>query len=184
MKCALPIPADMDERYHISMIRYKLAKTPLLNGLTAEQMDSFCRLATPCSFDADEMIFEQNQYAEYLYILLSGEVVIRFKPEDGGLLTIAKLSDGEVFGWSSVLGKAIYTSGAMSTTACECARVRGRDIQSLCQSHPDTGIIIMERLAAVIADRLTHTNEQILHLLSQNLDVQGECMRRRKDVIS
>jgi len=163
------------------MIKDKLAKTSLLGGLTAEQMDSFCRLTTPCSFEPDEMIFEQNQYAEYLYIVLSGEVIIRFKPEDGDLITIAKVSDGGVFGWSSVLGRAIYTSGAMSVTALECARVRGRDIQNLCQSHPDTGIIIIERLAAVIAERLTHTNEQILHLLSRSLDTQGECMRRRKD---
>jgi hypothetical protein len=39
----------------------------------------------------------------------------------------------------------------------------------------------MERLAAVIAERLTETNEQIFNLLSKNLDRKGECQRRRKD---
>ncbi len=163
------------------MIKDKLAKTKLLTGLTSQQLDDFCNLATPCSFQPEKMIFEQNQFAEYLYIILTGEVTILFKPDDGELITIARLSDGDVFGWSSVLGRAIYTSGAICISAAECVRVRGKDIQSLCQSHPDTGIIIIERLAAVIAERLTHTNEQILHLLSHNLDAKGECMRRRSD---
>lgn len=164
-----------------SMIKDKLASTELLKDLTPQQLDEISRLAIPCNFIKDEVIFEQDQYAEYLYILLKGEVCIRFKPYDGEIINVARLGEGHVFGWSSVLGRAIYTSAALSITPSECAKIRGRDLQTLCQNHPDTGIIIMERLAAVIAERLTETNEQIFNLLSKNLDRRGECQRRRKD---
>jgi CRP-like cAMP-binding protein len=163
------------------MIKDKLANTDLLRGLTLQQLDEISRLAIPCNFIKDEVVFEQDQYAEYLYIVLHGEVCIRFKPYDGEIINVARLAEGQVFGWSSVLGRAIYTSAALSVTPTECAKIRGRDLQTLCQNHPDTGIIIMERLAAVIAERLTETNEQIFNLLSNNLDRKGECQRRRKD---
>jgi CRP-like cAMP-binding protein len=165
----------------VTMIKDKLANTDLLRGITPQQLDEISRLAFPCNFSTDEVVFEQDQYAEYLYILLSGEVCIRFKPYDGELINVARLGEGQVFGWSSVLGRAIYTSAAVCTSPAECAKIRGRDLQTLCQNHPDTGIIIMERLAAVIAERLSETNEQIFNLLSKNLDRKGECQRRRID---
>ncbi len=153
----------------IIMIRDKLAQTDLLKDLAPAHMDEICRLMVACNFSADDTIFEQDQYAEYLYIVISGEVCIRFKPHDGEILEVARLGSGQVFGWSAVLGRAIYTSAAVSVTTSECAKIRGRDLQNLCENHPDTGIIIMERLAAVIAERLSGTNAQIFNLLSKNL---------------
>lgn len=151
------------------MIRDKLAQTDLLRDLAPSQMDEICKHMVASNFSSDETIFEQDQYAEYLYIVLKGEVCIRFKPHDGEKIDVAKLGPGQVFGWSSVLGRAIYTSAAISLTATECAKIRGKDLQKLCENNPDTGIIIMERLAGVIAERLSETNEQIFNLLSKNL---------------
>ncbi len=166
---------------NVNMIKDKLANTDLLRGITPQQLDEISRLVLPCNFGKDEVIFEQDQYAEYLYIILHGEVCIRFKPYDGEMINVSRLREGQVFGWSSVLGRAIYTSAAICTDPCECAKIRGRDLQTLCQNHPETGIIIMERLAAVIAERLSETNEQIFNLLSKNLDRRGESQRRRMD---
>ncbi len=39
----------------------------------------------------------------------------------------------------------------------------------------------MERLAAVIAERLSNTNEKIMLLLSQNLVGKNEFLKRRKN---
>ena len=48
-------------------------------------------------------------------------------------------------------------------------RVRGSDLRTLCQEHPDTGILILDRLATVIAQRLKNTHEQVITLLKQGL---------------
>ena len=48
-------------------------------------------------------------------------------------------------------------------------RVRGKDLKYLCEEHPDTGILILERLAWVIAERLRHTHEQVIDLLKQGI---------------
>jgi CRP/FNR family transcriptional regulator, cyclic AMP receptor protein len=161
------------------MLIDKLNQTELFGGMTPEQLTEISRLAVPCHFKQDERVFDQDQYAEYLYIVLKGEVQIRFKPYDGEIITVSKLNEGQVFGWSSVLGRSIYTSAAICTSAAECIRIRGRDILSLSETHPDTGIIIMERLASVIAERLSQTNEQIFKLLTKNLDKTIDSQNRR-----
>jgi CRP-like cAMP-binding protein len=174
-------PAKISIILDTMIIKDKLIKTSLFYDLTDEQLDSLARLAVPCNFSIDEMLFEQNQYAEFLYIVLSGEISIRFKPEDGEEITVSRVSELGICGWSSVLGRAIYTSAAICSKPCETLRFRGRELQKLCESFPDTGIIIMERLAAVIAERLSNTNEQIMLLLSQNLVGKKEYLRRRND---
>lgn len=163
------------------MIKEKLTETELFNGLTSNQLTEISRLSVPCHFSADERIFEQDQYAEYLYIILKGEIQIRFKPYDGEVITVSRLGEGRVFGWSSVLGRSIYTSAAVCSVPAECIRIRGRDILSLCETHPETGIIIMERLAAVVAERLSQTNDQIFKLLTKNLDRTNNSQNRRSN---
>ena len=126
------------------------------------------------------MLFEQNQYAEFLYIVLNGEISIRFKPHDGDGTTVSRVTEGGICGWSSVLGRQ-FTPAAVCSQPAYTFRFRGRELQKLCGSFPDTGIIIMERLAAVIAERLSNTNEQIMLLLSQNLVGKNEFLKRRND---
>ena len=163
------------------IIKDKLINSALFYDLTEDQLDALTRLAVPCNFNTNDMLFEQNQYAEFLYIVLNGEISIRFKPHDGDEITVSRVTEGGICGWSSVLGRAIYTSAAVCSQPAETLRFRGRELQKLCESFPDTGIIIMERLAAVIAERLSNTNEQIMLLLSQNLVGKNEFLKRRND---
>ena len=163
------------------IIKDKLIKSSLFYDLSEDQLDALTRLAVPCNFIQDDIVFEQNQYAEFLYIVLGGEICIQFKPHDGDEITVARVTEGGICGWSSVLGRAIYTSAAICTQPSETLRFRGRELQKLCKSFPDTGIIIMERLAAVIAERLSNTNEKIMLLLSQNLVGKNEFLKRRNN---
>jgi CRP-like cAMP-binding protein len=182
----------MTDKCHFSMgldsfiltnmiIKDKLIKSSLFYDLSDDQLDALARLAVPCTFSQEEIVFEQNQYAEFLYIVLNGEICIMFKPHDGEEITVARVTEGGICGWSSVLGRAIYTSAAICTQPSETLRFRGRELQKLCESFPDTGIIIMERLAAVIAERLSNTNEKIMLLLSQNLVGKSEFLKRRNN---
>jgi hypothetical protein len=48
-------------------------------------------------------------------------------------------------------------------------RVRGDDLRNLCRLDPDTGIIVLDHLATIIAERLRHTHDQVISLLKQGL---------------
>jgi hypothetical protein len=50
--------------------------------------------------------------------------------------------------------------------------ISGKDLRELCVSHPETGVLILERLAAVIAERLKNTHEKVVELLWQGVNSQ------------
>ncbi|MGB9521965.1 MAG: Crp/Fnr family transcriptional regulator, partial [Anaerolineales bacterium] len=113
--------------------------------------------------------FEQGESAENLYLVVSGEVIVRYKPEDGPELIVARVKQGGIVGWSAALGSRHYTSGAICGCDSQLLCVRGEDLRSLCNRYPDTGVLVLERLADVIAERLNSTHAEVVKLLKQGL---------------
>lgn len=145
------------------------AHLPVFRDFSEDQLRLLRPLFTSVDAYAEELLFEQGAPVEYLYLVLSGEVLIRYKPEDGPALTVARVKSGGVVGWSAALGSQSYTSAAVCDTYSQLLRVRGRDLRHLCIDHPETGTLLLERLASIIAARLRNTHEQVVALLKQGL---------------
>jgi CRP/FNR family cyclic AMP-dependent transcriptional regulator len=150
-----------------------LASLPLFTGMTMEQIEHVARLGEVRLYPNGETLFAQGDPADRLHVLLSGRVNIRFKPHDGDLLSVAEISPGGVFGWSSALGRRAYTSSAISLEECQTFSLRGEALRKLCEIHPETGVTILERLAQVIADRLDSTHSQVVDLLRLSMKPRG-----------
>lgn len=138
-------------------------------GLTMEQVERLQTLFIPWNCDADTVIFEQGEPADTLYLVVSGEIIVQFKPDDGPAIQVARVRDGGVVGWSAALGSRAYTSGAMTTVETDMLRVRGSDLRNLCVQEPQLGEVLLDRLAGVIAERLRSTHAQVLSLLELGL---------------
>lgn len=142
---------------------------PFFANLTPEQRALVQPIFLPCDCYADTVLFEQGEPAEYLFLILSGEIMIRYKPDDGPDITVARVKSGGVVGWSAALGNNTYTSGAVCTGYAQMLRLRGKDLRDLYIEHPETGILVLESLASVIAERLESTYEQVVKLLKQGM---------------
>jgi CRP-like cAMP-binding protein len=155
-----------------------LARFALLEGFSQDQVEILSPIMVDIHYQADQMVFEQGDQADYLYFVIDGEVSIRFKPDDGPILVVADVKDGGVFGWSSAMGSDCYTSSAICVQDGLFIRIAGADLKNLCQEHPETGILILNRLAGVIAQRLRGTHQQVVELLHQGLTQKepGGCL--------
>ena len=147
-----------------------LTRFALIEDFTQDQIEALKPIIEDIRFTTDQVIFNQGDSADFLYFVLDGKVSIRFKPEDGPELTVSEIDQGDVFGWSSALGSHMYTSSAICTDSGLFIRLEGEDLKNLCQDHPETGILILNRLAGVIAQRLRGTHEQVLALLHRGLN--------------
>jgi CRP-like cAMP-binding protein len=142
----------------------------LLEGFSEDQIDLLRPLIEDVRYETEQIIFEQGDKADYLFFVMDGKVSIQFNPEDGPVLTVSEVDQGGVFGWSSALGSASYTSSAICTEPGHFIRMEGEELKNLCQEHPETGILILNRLASVIAQRLRGTHEQVVELLHRGLN--------------
>ncbi len=160
------------------MLKQDMVNLPIFEGLDPEALNWIEPMLDLCTFAKDDRIFNQGQPATFLYIVVSGEVNVRFKPYDGPELSVARILPGGVFGWSAALGHNAYTSSAVAVEFCEAARIHGDQLHRLCQERPEIGVVVLERLAGVIAERLRSTYSQILSILTKGMDLKHTSNRR------
>ncbi len=139
------------------------------SGLSPDELDLLRALFVACEVREGDLLFAQGKPAEHLFIVVKGAVDVRYKPEDGPPLTVAHVEDGGIVGWSAALGSEMYTSGAVAVAATTLLRVHGRDLRNLCGRYPGTGALLLDRLAAVIAERLRNTHPQVKAMLESAL---------------
>jgi CRP-like cAMP-binding protein len=153
------------------MYRQELAQKSLFKDLSPADLHELEPLLEPVDFPHNRVVFEQGRNADYLYVLLEGEVVVNFKPYDGPELTVGHIRPGGVFGWSAILGRQVYTSIALAAVESSAIRIRGAELRELCERKPLTGLAILEKLAAGIAERLNSTHNQIYTMLVESMDL-------------
>ncbi len=146
-----------------------MSSNPFIKDLTADEYDLLARLFMPFDATARTTLIKQGEPAAYLFLVLSGSVVLRYKPYDGPRITLTHLHEGGIFGWSAVIGNDIYTSDAISTTPVRTLRLRGGDLKQLCIEHPIEGGRILEKLARAVSPRWVHARKQIQVLLREYL---------------
>jgi CRP/FNR family cyclic AMP-dependent transcriptional regulator len=138
-------------------------------GLQTADIQLLAPYFAPQTWVAGTVIFEQDDYSEYLYLVVSGEVTIRFKPHDGPVMIVTRVQPGGVFGWSAAMNNPAYTSGAICSLDSEVLRIRGMDLRAIIEKHPELGKVILERLAGVIAERKRSQQEQISSILASGM---------------
>lgn len=157
------------------MMTYEeLILLPLFKGLKSHNLSLLAELVQRETYPDGTIIFNQGDQADNLYVLTSGRVAIRFKPEDGETLTVTEVEEGGVFGWSSALGRETYTSCAVCMMESHAISMRGDELRELCATYPETGVIILERLAEVIAERLRNTHAHVVEMLRQGMRSTSE----------
>lgn len=155
----------------VKMRKRHLFNLSIFQGVDTVKQDQLLPLISLCRIQEGTVIFKQGEAASFLYILESGLVEIVFKPFDGSDIPVSRLNSGCVFGWSSTLGREGYTSSARALTDCETYRICGKELQKLCEENPETGVVILDRLASAIAERLECTHNEIMAVLNQGMDL-------------
>lgn len=152
-----------------------LTHIPFFQDLDADQLALLVPLFEVYSCPAETVVFEQGDPALHLYLILDGTVSIRYKPYDAPPITLTHLGLGDAFGWSAVVGRTRYTSTLISDTDLETLRIRGSRLWDLCIKYPETGRIVLDRLARVVAARWTNSHAQVQQMLDQVLSkVNGQ----------
>lgn len=162
-----------------------LESVPLFKDVDGDVLKLLEPLFEPYSCSAGTIIFEQGQLAHYLYLILEGNIDIRYKPYDGPLITVTTLERGAIFGWSAVIGNDTYTSGAVCKDGCQAIRMRSRDLHKLCAKETEAGRIILNLLADSVSSRWKNAQYQIQSLLNTNVNARqknkSQMRRKRKE---
>lgn len=153
----------------MNMIDDKYASLSFFQGFNQVDLHTLLGLFNSSTYVAGTNIFEQGDRAENLYLVASGEVYIRYKPEDGPAMTVTRVQPGGVFGWSAAMGNTTYTSGANCSLDSEILYIQGDQLRAICKRNPVIGEIILKRLSFVIAERQKTQQGNITSILTSSI---------------
>ena len=135
-------------------------------------VDHLNRLADICQlqqFPAHTTVFEEDDRARKVYVLLSGEVsLVICEPEDS-CKQIAVIHAGDLMGWSPLVGRARLYDSAHSLTPVTALVFDGSALMDFCAKNPAFGFRFMHRVACTLADRLSGTRLQMLEMCGVHL---------------
>jgi CRP/FNR family cyclic AMP-dependent transcriptional regulator len=142
---------------------------PAFEDLDDEYVDLLKRLFEPFSCPAGSIVLQQGALADYLYLILKGQVEVSFKPHDGNPITISHMKQDDWFGWSAVVGSEKYTSTALAIEELETIRIQGNELRTLCMEQPEAGKVVLERLADNVSLRWKDTHKHVKSILAQGM---------------
>lgn len=153
------------------MIKDIFENLHLFDDIEADHLAKIKPLFCACQYQNGQTIFERGDRADSLYIVVDGQVDIRFDPHDGELLTVATIKKDGVFGWSAAFGNDAYTSGAVCVADAKLLRVQGDELKDFHKNYPKTCILVLNRLAQVVAERLkrSHMHSKVVAMLEHGL---------------
>ena len=168
------LPLCTPRKQELSSIQMigEVIRFPLFRDLSSADLKIVAPLFSVRTYPQDAIIFEQGELATCLYLLAKGEVVIRYKPYDGDPINLNRIKAGGVFGWSAVLGNTVYSSSVVCSEPCEVLFITGPGLRQLLADHPQTGRIILDRLARAVSSRWVNAHAQIKTMLNNGISNQ------------
>lgn len=131
---------------------HRLGRTPLLAGLRASELNIVEAFMHDRRYLADEVIFDQGEEGQALYVIVSGRVAIC---HPGRLESpIAVLGTGDFFGELALLDNSPRSAQARAAEPTELAVLFRGDFERLMQSHAHIASQIAMQLARHLGQRL------------------------------
>ena len=162
-----PVKYDLQDRMAI------LAKSPLFGQLTESQIGGISKLTRCIRFGQGERIIVEGNEGNTLYQIVSGEVAVIKKMQDGELRELARLSAPAIIGEMSVFNEEPRSATIEALGSCVVLEVERDDLRPLLQNEPK----VLEMLAAVISQR----RAELLKLSSETkLQQEGSLLSKMR----
>jgi len=143
----------------------------LFAGFDDAELADVGKLAYECHWSPGVELFHEGEEARNFCLLLEGQVALEMEIRLGPhspprRATVEFLKPGNALGWSSVVAPFIYTKTAVAVQHTRALCLDSQALRNLMQRRPRVGMLVMDKIAALIASRLEHQSSMLLYFLS------------------
>jgi CRP/FNR family transcriptional regulator len=140
-----------------------LAKAPIFNGLSPEELDSIAKLCESQTYKKNDVIFTEKSHGKELFVVAKGRVRIELEIKgEAEKATVHRVQPGGVFGELALVNEGRRSATARSETTSDIIILDRNDLLSLFKENSHIGYILMTNLASVLATKLRQTDLQLV----------------------
>lgn len=129
-----------------------IKEADLFKELDEQSMTEISRIMVEESLQKGDVIYTDKDKAGHFYILWDGRVRLSIGKEAEIDYTVNRR--GEVFGWSSLVGRDFYTATAECVSPGKAMKINKDKLNEVFKKHPAAGMIFFKQLAAAVVQRL------------------------------
>jgi CRP-like cAMP-binding protein len=135
--------------------------------LKSNQLKAVAKIAREESFESGDIIFRENDHADWLYILVKGSVdlfftiEVEYHPELRKELLFGTINPGELFGISALIEPHILTSSARTSKPCQVIEIEAASLLELCNKDERLAYGLVRQVAKSCMERINATRLQL-----------------------
>ncbi|HZS66108.1 MAG TPA: mechanosensitive ion channel family protein [Burkholderiales bacterium] len=141
--------ADVVRKRELGRRLELLRQVDLFSVLSQDELNELGERLQYAPFARGDVITKQGNIAHWLYIIMFGEVDVRYEPPNAAPQTVSTLRAGQFFGEMALLTGDARSATVVAKSDVECYRLDGKSFQGLLLGRPE----IAEGIARVIASR-------------------------------
>lgn len=138
-----------------------LRRYPYFTQVSEESLKQIAMIAEEKVLPAGLHLFSEGDPANYLNIIIKGEVHIQYILGNGDRRTVDTLVDGDILCWSALVEP--YKTTAVGTAAKEThvIAINAAKLRDICDRDPMVGYQLMIQIAKLLAHRLEGARVQL-----------------------
>ena len=143
-----------------------IKQSELFMGTSMDFVKKFMDVSEMSSHEKGEILFRENDRAEFFFILLNGRVKLSVgKPKQ---VVYRAERNGEAFGWSSLIGGKVYSASAECLEPTKLLRTASNQLSQVLANDVENGMIFFKQLAATLGNRLLEMYKVITPKIGNN----------------
>lgn len=132
-----------------------IQQADLFRGMNKDFVKKVFDITSKESLNQGDVLFRQGDQARHFYILIKGR--IRLGTRDTGQVVHTVSRPGETFGWSSLVGRDVYSASAECIAQTKLLSIDNEKFQEIQEQDPANGQIFFKRLAGALGERLINS---------------------------
>lgn len=137
-----------------------------------EILKKVCNLLDPQTYSKNDVIIQEGDIGDSLYILYDGTVQIRRNTPSNDQFAVVNLTTEQnvFFGEVALIDKDKRSASVIALENCKVLKLEGSAFKTLCDKEPVLGYYVMYRISRRIAASLRRSNKEMMTLYEALLD--------------
>ncbi len=140
----------------------QLQKSRLFEGLLPEEFEMLADLTQHRIVPPGELIFEQGDIGDCLYLLVDGSVEVLQQGSKSEQHLIARLEAPSFFGEMSLVDKEFRSASIRATAESELLCLTNENLHSFARIYRNGFTLVVINIARVLSARLRETNQKLI----------------------
>lgn len=138
-----------------------LQKSPLFEMLSQAELELLAELSRPRRYTEGEIVFEEGDLGDSLFVLMNGEVDVLHKDGKGQPQALTTLQPPEFFGEMSLIDKEFRSATVRAKRDATMLQLTAENLATFRKNYKDGFAFLVINIARVLSNRLRETNSRL-----------------------